>query len=243
MKKGLSRKILPYMLALSALLSGCGKKSECQIPTRHVHKYTKQINNDITIEKYLDSEYLNERGYNWNEDYVEINKYDEQLYELLEDNGLFEGVVNWKYLYNLMATHYDYLEFYYEYTETVTHTTVDGDGNVSTYTTLETRSGWTNDPYDRDNTGDVRLYHHKYYGYRVVYKDGKYKLERSPLVDDIRQIIYDYQYFPENCIEEVYADFKFDENELPYLSAKDFNTFNQPDLENKDLDSQKKLIR
>ena len=52
-------KLLPYLMALSIVLSGCGKKSDCEIPTRHVHRYTKQVTQDIEM---LDSELLNDEA-------------------------------------------------------------------------------------------------------------------------------------------------------------------------------------
>ena len=61
MKKG---KIILALFLLCILgIFGCGKKSECEIPTRHVHKYTKGFSDGTTITKYLDSEYLNHFGY------------------------------------------------------------------------------------------------------------------------------------------------------------------------------------
>ena len=90
MNEMLSKKIVPYALVATMAFSACGKKSECEIPTRHVHKYTKQVTDDITIEKYLDNEHLNSFGYHWNKDYIEIT-----------------GVDNWDYLYNEMSSHHD----------------------------------------------------------------------------------------------------------------------------------------
>ena len=48
-------KLLSTILTGTLLLSGCGERSECNIPTRHVHKYIKQsiflydLENNITI--------------------------------------------------------------------------------------------------------------------------------------------------------------------------------------------------
>ena len=242
MNKDTTKKFMSLVLLLS-LLSGCGKKSDCEIPTRHVHKYTKEITDDITIEKYLDDEHLNNYGYQWNSDYIEITKDDEELYKLLNSKGLFEGLNNWEYLYNEMASHHDYLMFYYEYYTTEIYTTTDDEGNITTHTQQVYHDGWHSNPYDSDNTGKTRLYHHRYYGYRVIYKDGKFKLEKSDAVDDVREIINDYPYFSEGCVEEVYEQFRFYKSELPFLSPEDFDTFNQPDLENKNLYTGKTRIK
>ena len=84
MEKNISRQIIPYILTLSMILSGCGEKSECELPSRHVHKYTKQISDDISIERYMDDERLKVYGYNWNQEYIEINKHDEERIKILD---------------------------------------------------------------------------------------------------------------------------------------------------------------
>jgi len=243
MNKYTLKRVIPFTLAATIFLSGCGKKSECEIPVSHVHKYTKSVTDDITIEAYFDDEHLNLSGYTWNEDYIEINKVDEALYKALRSKDLFDGKTNWDYLYNQMATHHDYLKFYYEYTTVETYTELDSKGNPTTKTRMVHHDGWHTNPNDLDNTGKTRLYHHRYYGYRVIYKDGKFKLEQSPAVDDIREIINDYPYFSEKCVTEVYETFKFNKRELRYLSPDDFDTFIAPDLENPNLDTGNSRIR
>ena len=151
-------------------------------------------------------------------------------------NGRFVGVDNWDYLYNKMAHNHDYLRFYYEYWTTEIETYTDSEGNTKTRTKRVHHDGWTDNPYRSDNTGRVRLYHHMYYGYKLIYKDGKYKLEESPLVNDIREIIFEYPYFSEDCVTTVYEEFKFKKRELGSLSPyDDFNPYGQPDLSNKEL--------
>lgn len=243
MNKSALKKVMPFALTATILLSGCGKKSGCEIPTSHVHKYTKVVTDDITIEAYFDDEHLNLSGYTWNADYIEINKVDEALYKALYSKGLFDGKTNWDYLYNQMAIHHDYLEFYYEYTAVESYTEVDSEGNTTVKTRTVEHDGWHTDPNDLNNTGKTRLNHHRYYGYRVIYKDGKFKLEQSPAVDDIREIIDDYPYFSEYCVTEVYKTFNFNRSELKYLSPDDFDTFTAPDLENPNLDTGISRIR
>lgn len=241
MDKLFPQKVLPYVVALSILLSGCGEKSECDIPTRHVHKYIKEITDDISIERFLDDEHLNVFGYKWNNEYIEINKDDEKVYDLLRSYGLFEGKNSWEYLYNEMATHHDYLEFYYEYTTTETYTETDSEGNVTTHTRTVHHDGWHRNPYDSDNTGRTRLYHHRYYGYKIVYENGKFRAIKSPAVDDVRDVINEYPYFSEDCVTLKYEEFRFRKSELQYLSPEDFDVFEGPDLSNKNLESEQKV--
>lgn len=243
MDKSYFRRIAPIALVTTILLSGCGEKSECDIPTRHVHRYTKSISDEIQIETYRDSETLYSYGYNWNEDYIEINKVDEEFYRVIGNKGLFEGDVNWPYLFNKMAEQEDYLMYFYEYDQLETYTVTDSDGNVQVKTRIVHHSGWHSNAYDSDNTGLVRLYHHKFFGYRVVNKNGKFKLEQSPIVDDIRQVINDYPYFSEKPVTEVYQEFRFNKYELGDLKPEDFDTFVHPDLDHPELEVDKLTLK
>ena len=56
------------------LLTGCGKKSECDYPTRHVHLYTKSFNSEISKE------------YNYH-----LNISSELLYYLPTNPKIFKG--------------------------------------------------------------------------------------------------------------------------------------------------------
>ena len=232
MKKYKLQKIVPYLLISSMLLTGCGKKSECENPTRHVHLYTKEFNNGIVISTYFDDESLERSGYQWQNDIIEITKTDEELYHVLNSHNLFNGIDNWEYLYRLMASQHDYLKFYYEYDTVETYTETDSKGNTTVHTRTVHHDGWHTNPNDSDNTGKTRLYHHRFYAYRVLYRDGHFVLDRSPLVDDIREVLEDYPYVCENAVEEVYETFKFARHDLPYLRAEDFDTFAHPNLSN-----------
>lgn len=245
MKKYNLKRVMPLALTATIFLSGCGEKSECDIPTRHVHKYTKQITDEIAIETYVDDEHLSLfGGYIWNEDYIEINKVDEKIYKLLKDNGLFEGTTNWNYLFNVMASKKDYLMFYYHYTTVETYTETDSEGNIEVKTRTVEHNGWTANPYDSNNTGRTRLFHHRFLGYKIVNENDKFKLKKSPAVDDIREIIMEYPYFKEDCTIEVYEEFLFNKYELGNISPYDyFNNFKGPDLDNPNLENNKSLER
>ena len=235
MKKETKSTILAGLLAGSMFLPGCGKKSDCEIPSRHVHKYVKEVTEDISIEQYRDSEKLTYGSYNWTENYIEINKYDEKMYKLLNDDNLFVGADNWNYLYNVMANNHDYLEFYYEYDTIETHVTFDSDGDMHLEIETVHHDGWTKNPRDVNNTGRVRLNHHQYVGYRIINKNGSFELEMSPYVDDMRDIIDEYPYFNEDCTRKVYQIFRFKKSELPDLSPEDFDVYGHPDLSQKTL--------
>lgn len=240
MKNNNLRKAGLLAILTSLILSGCSEKSNCELPSRHIHKYTKDLNNS-TITTYLDNEHTEYFGYRWNNDYIEITKDDEAFYKTL---GMkFDGIENWDYLYNTMSINHDYFTFYYRYTTIETYTETDSKGNTHIRTRTVVHSGWTDDPNYSHNTGEVRLNHHRYYGYRVTKKNGKYILERSPLVDDIREIINDYPYVDEECYDIVHKDFSFSSSKLRYLNVNDFNVFDHPDLNNKSINLNKNLVK
>lgn len=229
MKKIVLKKITPYALAtiMSLTLSSCSKEIDCEIPSWHVHKYTKEIDG-TTITLYLDDEHESVYEYNWNDEYIEITKDDKAFFK--ETRYMFDGKENWDYLFNLMKTNHDYLKFYYEYTTTETYTTTDDEGNRKTHKRTVYHDGWTRNPNYEHNTGKTRLYHPQYVGYRIINNNGKYIKEKSKPVDDIREIIEDYPYFYEDCIEETYVTFKFKRRELKNLRAEELSSFPQPDL-------------
>ena len=241
MNKPKIRKVYKGVLALLTIpfiLTGCGEQSKCELPSRHVHKYTMN-NNRGQIVNYIDSEDLKYGNYNWNNDYIEITKDDEAFYRTKAE--LFEGAPNWNYLYNTMvANNYDYLEFYYHYTTTSTYTTSDGKGHTTTHIRTNHHSGWSEDPTHRGVNGNVRVNHHRFYGYNIIYKNGKYEKVKSPLVDDIREIINDYPYFSDNCVEIVNKEYDCSKYDLRTLKVQDFKAYTQPDLSNKELNTNTK---
>lgn len=243
MNKKISRSIILYALLGSISLSGCGEKSNCEIPTSHVHLYTKDITNEISIHKYLNDEHLKNFGFTWHEDYIEVTKDDEDVFKLLNSKNLFNGADNWDYLYYLMSNTHDYLEFYYYYTTTETYITVDEDGDTQVHTREVEHSGWTTNPYNTDNTGRVRLNHHRYFGYNIIRVNGKFKLQKSDEVDDVREILQDYPYVMEDCRIVVYKEFTFSKHELGNLSPNDFNVFANPDLSNNSVNLGRQYIK
>ena len=139
MDRKIKNNVISSLILGSLLLTGCGEKSECDLPTRHIHKYIKNLSDGTTITKYLDSESLNSSGYNWTNDYILINKVDEKFYDTTA--GLFLGRDNWDYLYKVMAAQEDYLEFFYEYDTVETYTETDSEGNTKIKTKVVHHEG------------------------------------------------------------------------------------------------------
>ena len=244
MKKPKIRKVYLKLLAILPipfLLTGCFD-ADCKVPDYHVHKYVGKIRRGYkgydtthTIINYFNNEFLTpgfeewieeERDYpmhypttieyNWTDETIKITKDDLEFYKVKDD--LFRGDENWDYLYSVMKRCTDYLQYHYTYS--------DGES---------TWDDWHLDAKDPNNTGEVRVRHFRYYGYRIVYKDGKYVREQSPLVDDIRDIIDEYPYFNQNCYKSVYKEYKLSKSEAKKVKLADIDEFRQPDLENKEL--------
>ena len=242
------KKVMPRIAALlfiPFIISGCTQRSDCELPSRHVHLYTMNTNKG-KVSTYLDNEALvyqrnDWKGdaiirFNWNKDYMEITKEDEAFYRIKGDS--FEGVNNWEYLFNTMKENSkDYLEFYYHYT-----TTSYAKVGKTTVPQTHHHSGWDSDPEHRGVTGEVRLCHNRFYGYNIYLQNGQYVKVKSPLVDDIREIINDYPYFDSDCVETVYKEYDYtnDTSILPKLKVSDFNYFNGPDLDNSDINGYQK---
>ena len=243
MKKDNIKRVVCAAL-LTAMLTGCSEDvSNCNNPTKHAHKYSIKFNDGSKIEKYIESENLERGNLSWQEDYFLLTNDDEKFLNVINNNGLFVGKENWKYLYNKMKGNHDYLKFYYYYTETrrvlVTKTRYNSDGELETYTEWENRtetySGWSTNPNHHHNTGEVKIVHTKYYGYKIVENsDGELDIKQSPYVDDIRYVMKEYPYVKgdNECKFEYKIPHRYSKDELPYLKVSDFNHFGQPDLTN-----------
>ena len=233
MNKPKIRKVYKQVLALIAIpfiLTGC-KKTECNISERHVHKYVGS-NKRGTITNYFDFEdekyedYYQDGNYGYftylkQDDYIEITKEDEAFYEA--KGKMFKGEDNWDFLFSLMQGKKDHIEYCSE--------SDDGFGNAATSWFTSKPSGFN---------GRIRVYHYRFCGHRLVYQDGKWINERSPFVDDIREIINEYPYFEIDCYTQVYKEYKVDRNLLKSIKLEDYDEFTGPDLDNPELYTNKK---
>ena len=231
------RKVYKKILALAIvpfILTGCSQNNDCKVSESHVHKY---IGSDKrgTVVNYINSEdqtisqgyedvsskYIN---YEKQDDYLTITKEDERFYNA-KGSILFKGEDNWPYLFKIMSSKKDHLEYYCKYD--------DGLGGWS--------YRWeTKKPSKYYFAGQVRVYHYRFCGHKLIYKDGEWFDQRSPFVDDIRSIINEYPYFQLDCYMQVYKDYKVDEKDLNNIKLEDFDEFTGPDLDNPDLYTNKK---
>lgn len=230
-------------------LVGSKEEKKCDIyDGYHVHCYTYNINDNVCINRYVNSEkdslWNLSTYYNKTDKYIPATTEDLKIYNLLSKKELFDGRDNIDYINYQIENNKDYLEFYYYYTttRTVYHTKthIDSEGHTHTESIPEVvtdvHSGWSEDSYHRGVTGKTRVVHKKYFAYKVI-NDDELSLEKSELVDDIREIINEYPYINVNCSENVYEVFRFKTRELPYLNIDDFNPFYTPTVENNPLNN------
>lgn len=236
MEKPIVRKTYLKILALLAcpfILTSCSEQANCKIPEKHVHKYigtcdkgtvTTYVNSeDIKIPTSYQDGLYKTMLYERQEESFPITDEDEKFY-IIKNNMLFKGEDNWDYLYNVMASKHDRIEYRYRYEDI-----------------FEYAYKWIPSNQERrDYTGDVRVYHYRFCGHRIIYKDGKWVDERSPFVDDIREIIDEYPYFQLDCYTVVHKDYKVDKNKIKETKLEDVDDFIAPDLENKNLYTNKK---
>ena len=237
------KKVLLY-LTFPLMLTGCGKKAECNYPNRHAHLYVKSFdkngidNKPITIKKYLISEYLNTNGYERKEDRINVTT-ENELY-LSKIKNYFKIKDNWPYMYNLMSNYHDFIEFYYRYTTIETYVTTDSKGNTHVHTRTETHTGWTDNPYYSHNTGKFHIGHHRFRGFRIEKKyksNGRVEITlEHKSADDIRVIMKEYPYATDfdDEVEIVYKEYNANKSELPKIRPDDprYNTFKHPYLSN-----------
>ncbi len=223
------KKILA-LLAAPIILTGCGKQEDCDIKAKHVHKFIQDTEKGRIV-TLIDSHESNYHNFHWTNGYVEIKDDYDNFYKTKDT--LFRGDENWDYLYNLMSDNKDYIEYHYDYHKRRVVTT--SSAQTLTYPVQQRHAGWTTDSTHEGLDGKVKLHHYQYYGYKIYYKDGKYIKEKSPLVDDIRDIINEYPYFSIDCFEIIEKEYEFDKDNVSKVTINDINEYQTPDLNNKEI--------
>ena len=222
------------LLTIPFFVAGCAKKSECDIKDNHVHKYIANTEKGRIV-TYLNSEELDHIKYdnnypfspcihyNWTNDTIEVTQDDLEFYKLKGE--LFVGTDNLDYLNNLKNENKDYIEYHYDYSKRRVVTTSTGK-ITQTYPIMQRHEGYTDDHNHEGLDGKVKLYHYQYYGYKIEKQDGKYVKIKSPLVDDINEIIDEYPYFSLLCFEIEPKEYEFDKDVVSSIRIEDINSDN-----------------
>lgn len=184
---------LALVLATPLMLTGCGKKADCNIKPNHAHLYQSKTG----YVRYIDKEYLKYEGYERHDDYVIIEGY-EDLYKFLNKKDLLSISDNLDLIKQTQDSNHDYTEYRYKYTymQPIAHTRKVGKTTTTYFTYIpSTRYSWTSDPNHSRLTGETRVCHHMYVAYKIEKNEkGKYVLVESPKVDDLTAIMDEYPY-------------------------------------------------
>ena len=231
------KRILP-LLAIPFILSGCSqKKSECPVEGDHAHLYIAQTKYG-TVKTYLNSENLKRGAYDWQNETITIETDDPEFYKVKGD--LFDGRENWDYLFNYMKEHQDFIRYHYHYTAVESqYVFVYTLGKYGFANVEVPKEDWTTNKNVRGLDGIIQVCHHKYYGYKIEYKDGKYVKIQSPLVDDIREIIDEYPYFEFEPSKVYGQEHDLLKDVLDNIDANYYNDFQGPDLSTSEMHPQK----
>lgn len=180
------------------------RDSNCGIKGCHQHVYHKGV-----LSRLMSCEKLRKEGYDWTNDFVWVEAKDEKLAKFIERKRLLSIEDNIEFLRRKKLACKDYIEYEIEEEPSTPFTLTQIDEDTIMFTPNESTYSWTSDPNARDKTGERRLVHTMYQAYKVEQKsNGKYKLVRAPLADDITLTSDEYPFFRENCACEVYRKLK-----------------------------------
>lgn len=198
---------------IAATLTGCGKKADCEIKPYHAHKYI----NKGGYTRYLDKEYLSYEGYDRQEDFLELDKDEKDLYKFYDKKDLMKIADNVDVILEQEEQNQDFVEYRYRYTTLlpILHTMHVGKTTTTYFTYIPvTHHSWTTDKNHSRLTGEERLCHYVYQGYKIEKNQhGKYVLIPSPQVDSVEEIASEYPYITKNYYKAV--DIKYG-NPLDY---------------------------
>lgn len=224
----LNKKVLATLM-LSSSLVFCGCESyeyECDINTRHAHLYTYDINDDLSLQKYIESEMYMVNGYKKEADYIEITDDDALKLDAISDYESFnkndvgsilkinENEDYIKYLKNEYQNYYDYKcedkSFYARGTYPL--------NPFNRYIpTVETEIYYSKDPDNKHTTGEKRLHYYTFYGYNIVKIDGHYELVESDNYFTLDDCLENCEYIAKNCISLQKTE---DEELINYITEK-----------------------
>ncbi len=178
------------------------KKSSCDIIGYHQHVYTKGL-----LTRCIACEKLRKDGFEWGPHVVSILPKDEKYAQFLESKKLINIDRNLDYLKDQMANNIDYIEYERATEPNEPYSLVQIDDDNVMFVPNETEYDWTDNPKSEGLTGRRRLVHYMYQAYKVEQKkNGKYKLVKAPLADDITLISSEYPFFREDSRRVVYTE-------------------------------------
>lgn len=170
----------------------------CDVEESHAHYYV----NDDNIGRYVVSEKSFIWGLNRLDDYILVNEEEKKLLEFINKKNLYSIADNKEAIDNITVNQVDFKEYRYSYHYIVPSPVTYSDGkNVYVLYNYVPMTGysWTSDSSKEDLTGEERICHYVYYGYKLTKNDkGDYELEKSEPVDSIAELPENYDYIEED---------------------------------------------
>lgn len=202
-KKTMSRiAVCVLSLVLSATLTSCTKKMDCNVKEPHAQKY---VDDEGFLAYYQsENEFLN--GYTWTEDVRFLDEEAIELQKFLEENRLLLIADNKDKIKTTIEGNNSHLEYEYEYSTMMMFPVMIGKIMYSIPMTTN-HTAYSIDSSIEGKTGKVRGVTYEYYGYRVKKQNGKWLLEKSEPVEDLLDISGEYEYFKkEDFCQTVYGE-------------------------------------
>lgn len=196
------------LISSLALFSGCAKNIDCNIDQLHAHNYV----SSEKFDKYMVSEREYKKSWDRTDEYIIIDGETKELIDFENKEGLYRISHNKDEIKEIISEHCDYKEYRYKYTymQAIPHTRKIGNSTSVYFTYIpQTGHSWTVDPNHSRLTGEERVVHYVYYGYKVVKDEkGKYIVIKSEMVDDINDLPEDFVYIKNKFYKKVYLDNK-----------------------------------
>lgn len=203
-KKILRNVIIAGLVVMNLFVfSGCAKTVPCDITGTHAHYYV----NDDYMGRYILSEKSTVSGLNRSNNYIAVNEDDVELLKFINKKDLFRIDENKNAIEEITAKQTDYKEYRYKYFYLMAMPITHYNGKTTSvrfnYIPM-TGYSWTTDSDKSRLTGEERICHYVYYGYKIAKNDkGKYQLEKSEPVDDIKDLPEGYDYIKEKFYDVV----------------------------------------
>lgn len=184
---------LVLVVTVPMTLTGCSKKVDCNIQSKHAHLYQ----NNTGFVRYINKEYSSYEGYTRQEEYINIEG-QEDLYKFLDNKNLIPIKDNIDLILKTQELNNDYKEYRYRYIymQPIPHTVRSGKTTRIYYTYMpQARYSWTTNLNRSGLTGEERICHYVYIAYKVEKNEkGKYVLIPSEQVEDLSEIAGEYPY-------------------------------------------------
>lgn len=186
--------------------TACAKEVDCSITDAHAHLYQ----NKAGYIRYIDEEYTSYKGFERQDEYVLIEEGEKDIYKVMKKHGLMRIDDNLEVIKKQQEENKDYFEYRYKYTymNSIPHFHSNGKTTTVFYTYYPvTRYSWTTNENHGRLTGEIRLCHYTYTGYKIVENEkGKLVIVASDPVDDITTIMDEYPYIKKSYSKIVNID-------------------------------------